>query len=216
MSTTVTVWPGVELADLGAIAPYLSSEVALTIGCVILIVGWFFWLWSFESQTYVRDPENIARAMRKKTLHKAILFMVIGSAVNTASANPGDAAYYQKMMQLKQIQGAERISHVNIPYGHYYQAGDQERVCYSEAEPLLIAMGHQCVIERVLDSSIFSLRHFSEEVNPQGPGLSPQQYLDERFGAEKTKLIKTVYARAGMSRILEVHFTHLCCDDTRP
>lgn len=216
MSTTVTIWPSVELATLGTTTTYLRFEVALTIGCVILIAAWFFWLRSFEKPNYVRNPENIARATRKKTLYKATLFMVIGSAINTASAHPGDAAYYQKKMPLKQTQGAERIDHVNIPYGHYYQAGDQERVCYNEAEPLLIAMGNQCVIEQVIDSSTFSLRHFSEEVNPQGPGLPLQQYLDKRFGAEKTKLIKTVHVRAGMGRSLEVHFKHLCCDDTRP
>ena len=89
------------------------------------------------------------------------------------------------------------------------QAKLSNRLQAASQVPLLVAMDKHCVIEQVADDSVFSLRRFSEEVSDKGPGLSPQQYLDERFGAGKTRLIKTIHARSGMLRILEVYFEPL-------
>jgi hypothetical protein len=78
MSTNVTAWNGVELGEMGAVYPFLGSEVMLTIICAALVVGWFIWQWQFESSIHkkglekLRDPEKLARAMRYKTLHKDV------------------------------------------------------------------------------------------------------------------------------------------------
>ncbi len=148
------------------------------------------------------------RTILKKTLY-VVAFMLTGLLGNTAGANPADINYYEQQNKLKKAQGIERISHINIPYGHYYELDGKQWLCYREGEPLLVAMDSHCVIEQVKDDSVFSLRRFSEEVIHKGPGLSPQQYLDERFGAGNTRLIKTVHARSGMLRILGVYFEQL-------
>ncbi len=58
MSTTpIDTW-AVDLADVTYIYPGVGFEVAMTVGAVILWLGWHVWQVKHENQTYEEEAEK--------------------------------------------------------------------------------------------------------------------------------------------------------------
>lgn len=71
--TNVETW-NVDLANVGAIYPWVGSEVILWIIGVVFWLYWHWWQARHESRTYAEDeqkygdPETVGKAMRGERL----------------------------------------------------------------------------------------------------------------------------------------------------
>ncbi len=69
MSTTpIDSW-AVDLADVTFIYPGVGTEVAMTVGAVILWIGWHVWQVKFENEKYEQEIKDHAT---DEKMHEAI------------------------------------------------------------------------------------------------------------------------------------------------
>ena len=81
---------------------------------------------------------------------------------------------------------------------HYYRSGPEFRICDRSDVRGIVAMKDHCAKERRVVHGIFSWTGYHYEYDAIGKGLSPQAYLDNRFGEGVIKHAGVGYMRGAL------------------
>lgn len=94
----VDKWNGADLADFGAIYPFVGSEVFWFVLCVAVWLGFHVWQALDETKMYkesevsLKEPGHLRWALRQDTLHGAVATDADGPIASMGEGSRGSRA----------------------------------------------------------------------------------------------------------------------------
>jgi len=130
-----------------------------------------------------------------KSLHMLLFTILAGGIIAAPAMASGGAAAAAAVIAASNNKRAEQSAEIVIPpqrndgfieTSEFYRDGPVFRICPGQDGKSIVARPTGCAVKTRIRDGFFSLSGYHYEYDMIGPGMDPQAFLDNQFGAGVT------------------------------